>query len=245
MYLRLAVLHIEMLINPYCRKFRACNAIVSCAVQSYDWQRSILYIILYSPEQIVIYSHIVIVFHCRYWRDKWVNIPIQNISCSWKMHDVQRYRRKQKQNENWKASLTYDEFIYHDTALEIRLFVNDSKWPTKFTKVQSPLCASVNKSTIGSDTGLLPVWCHNIIWTNADIVLIRPLRWDSILYSTKSITKYRLQTIGFQCVEFQHNSSMTRKQEIRMLCFDCFVSRHAFFIQTSNIQHWIVAFISN
>ena len=94
MYLRLAVLHIEMFINPYCREFRACNAIVSCAVQSYDWQRSILYIILYSHEQIVIYSHIVIVFHCRYWRDKWVNIPIQNISCSWKMHDVQRYRRK-------------------------------------------------------------------------------------------------------------------------------------------------------
>ena len=49
-----------------------------------------------------------------------------------------------------------------------------------FTKVQSPLCASVNKSTIGSDNGLLPVRRHTIIWANAGIVYIRTLKSDFI-----------------------------------------------------------------
>ena len=59
--------------------------------------------------------------------------------------------------------------------------------------------ASVNWVIIGSDNGLLPVWCQAIIWINADNSSIRPegTYFNEVLFE---IQKFLIQENAFESV---------------------------------------------
>ena len=63
-------------------------------------------------------------------------------------------------------------------------------------KVECGIYASTNQATIGSENGLLPIRCHDMIWINAGLLLTWPLGKNSVTFEPKHNNVHTIIQMG-------------------------------------------------